>query len=261
MSPHVSGQQPHGVSVATLTTPRLDRKVVPVKEKRSLIMAKLITPGITIVGWTVTGTSGDDTIYALTGNDTIYGLGGNDTIYGGTGGGGNYIDGGAGDDIITAYDGNDVLVGGDGNDYLQGGAGADSLYGGAGVDSADYYSSTAGVYVDLSTGYGYYGDAAETFPVGIIAPEAQRLLVVTRESLLRAVDQVRPGRRVSDIGFAVQTHVEAHGFLAEALDRIVQGMAEAPEMVAGPGPPMTLSAFLVMREKRKSVEMSLDAAR
>ena len=67
--------------------------------------------------------------------------------------------------------------------------------------------------VDLGILYkGYYGDAAETFPVGIIAPEAQRLLVVTRESLLRAVEQVRPGHRVSDIGFAVQSHVEAHGF-------------------------------------------------
>jgi methionyl aminopeptidase len=67
--------------------------------------------------------------------------------------------------------------------------------------------------VDLGVLYkGYYGDAAETFPVGVIAPEAQRLLDVTREALLKAVDQVRPGRRVSDIGFAVQSHVEAHGF-------------------------------------------------
>ena len=67
--------------------------------------------------------------------------------------------------------------------------------------------------VDLGVLYkGYYGDAAETFPVGAIAPEAQRLLDVTREALLKAVDQVRPGRRVSDIGFAVQSHVEAHGF-------------------------------------------------
>jgi methionyl aminopeptidase len=67
--------------------------------------------------------------------------------------------------------------------------------------------------VDLGILYnGYYGDAAETFPVGLIAPEAQRLLLVTRESLLRAVEQARPGRRVSDIGHAVQSHVEANGF-------------------------------------------------
>ncbi len=67
--------------------------------------------------------------------------------------------------------------------------------------------------VDLGVLYnGYYGDAAETFPVGVIAPGAQRLLDVTRDALLRAVDQARPGHRVSDIGYAVQTHVEAHGF-------------------------------------------------
>jgi methionyl aminopeptidase len=67
--------------------------------------------------------------------------------------------------------------------------------------------------VDLGILYGgYYGDAAETFPVGAISKEAQRLLDVTREALVHAVDEVRPGRRVSDIGSAVQSHVEAHGF-------------------------------------------------
>ena len=67
--------------------------------------------------------------------------------------------------------------------------------------------------VDLGILYnGYYGDAAETFPVGDITTEAQRLLDVTRDALAKAVEQVRPGRRVSDIGFAVQSHVEEHGF-------------------------------------------------
>jgi len=59
---------------------------------------------------------------------------------------------------------------------------------------------------------GYFGDAAETFAVGTIKPEAERLLQVTREALLRAVAAARPGNRVSDIGHAVQTHVETHGF-------------------------------------------------
>jgi methionyl aminopeptidase len=67
--------------------------------------------------------------------------------------------------------------------------------------------------VDLGILYkGYYGDAAETYPVGAIETKAQRLLDVTRESLQRAIDKVRPGNRVSDIGHAVQTHVEAAGF-------------------------------------------------
>ena len=59
---------------------------------------------------------------------------------------------------------------------------------------------------------GYYGDAARTFAVGQIAPEAQRLLEVTEESLRRAVAQVRPGGRLSDIGHAVQKYAESQGF-------------------------------------------------
>jgi methionyl aminopeptidase len=59
---------------------------------------------------------------------------------------------------------------------------------------------------------GYFGDAAETYAVGPISPEAERLLRVTRESLLLGVEQARPGNRVSDIGHAVQRHVEAHGY-------------------------------------------------
>jgi len=48
--------------------------------------------------------------------------------------------------------------------------------------------------------------------VGTVTPEARRLLDVTREALMKAVAQARPGNRVSDIGHAVQTHVEASGF-------------------------------------------------
>jgi methionyl aminopeptidase len=67
--------------------------------------------------------------------------------------------------------------------------------------------------VDLGILYqGYYGDAAETFAVGRIDSEAQRLLDVTREALGLAVEQARPGKRVSDIGHAVQSHVETAGF-------------------------------------------------
>jgi methionyl aminopeptidase len=59
---------------------------------------------------------------------------------------------------------------------------------------------------------GYYGDAARTFAVGTIDPEAQRLLEVTEEALRRAVAQVRPGGRLSDIGHAVQRYAESNGF-------------------------------------------------
>jgi methionyl aminopeptidase len=59
---------------------------------------------------------------------------------------------------------------------------------------------------------GYYGDAARTFAVGRIDETASRLLDVTREALELAIEQARVGNRVSDIGHAVQTHVERHGF-------------------------------------------------
>jgi methionyl aminopeptidase len=59
---------------------------------------------------------------------------------------------------------------------------------------------------------GYYGDSAVTVPVGRVSEEAKTLLRVTDESLYKAIDAVRPGARVSDIGHAVQTHVEAFGF-------------------------------------------------
>lgn len=67
--------------------------------------------------------------------------------------------------------------------------------------------------VDLGILYkGYYGDSAETFPVGRVGETAERLLRVTREALALGVEQARAGNRVSDIGHAVQSHVEASGF-------------------------------------------------
>lgn len=59
---------------------------------------------------------------------------------------------------------------------------------------------------------GYYGDAAQTFAVGEVSPRALELMEVTRQALDLAVEQVRPGNRLSDIGHAVQVHVEKHGF-------------------------------------------------
>jgi len=59
---------------------------------------------------------------------------------------------------------------------------------------------------------GYYGDCAVTVPVGEIDSAAAELLKVTEESLFRGIDAVKPGARVSDIGAAVQQHVEAAGY-------------------------------------------------
>ena len=59
---------------------------------------------------------------------------------------------------------------------------------------------------------GFYGDSAVTVPVGRVAPDVTRLLQVTQEALGKGISQVRLGGRVSDIGHAIQEHVEAHGF-------------------------------------------------
>ena len=59
---------------------------------------------------------------------------------------------------------------------------------------------------------GFFGDSAVTVPVGQVSPDVTRLLQVTQEALSRGIDQVRLGGRVSDIGHAIQKHVEAHGF-------------------------------------------------
>src|SRR5262249_62094562 len=51
-----------------------------------------------------------------------------------------------------------------------------------------------------------------TVPVGQISRETQKLLQVTRESLDRAIDKMRAGNRLGDVGNAVQRWVECHGF-------------------------------------------------
>jgi methionyl aminopeptidase len=59
---------------------------------------------------------------------------------------------------------------------------------------------------------GFYGDAAITLPVGSIKPEAEHLMKVTEESLLRGIAQAKAGNRLYDISHAIQSHVESNGY-------------------------------------------------
>jgi methionyl aminopeptidase len=59
---------------------------------------------------------------------------------------------------------------------------------------------------------GLHADAAMTLPVGRIAPEAERLLRVTRECLAAGIAQARLGNHVGDIGHAVQKVAEDAGY-------------------------------------------------
>lgn len=59
---------------------------------------------------------------------------------------------------------------------------------------------------------GFVGDAARTYPVGTISPQASKLLNVTRESLYKGIEKAVSGNRLHDISAAIQSHVEANGF-------------------------------------------------
>src|ERR1041384_5286258 len=59
---------------------------------------------------------------------------------------------------------------------------------------------------------GFVGDAAITVPVGKVTPKAETLMRTTRECLELAIEEMRPGRHIGDIGAAVQEHAESRGF-------------------------------------------------
>lgn len=59
---------------------------------------------------------------------------------------------------------------------------------------------------------GYHGDTSRMFFLGEPSIQARRLVEVTRECLYRGIEQVRPGAHLGDIGHAIQSHAERHGF-------------------------------------------------
>ncbi len=78
------------------------------------------------------------------------------------------------------------------------------------LKAGDIVSIDCGVVLD-----GYYGDSAITVAVGgdeALTPELKKLLEVTEASLKRAIEKMRIGNTVGDVGAAVQDIVEANGF-------------------------------------------------
>lgn len=55
---------------------------------------------------------------------------------------------------------------------------------------------------------GYYADSNHTFYCGTVSEDARRLTEVTRECLLKGIEQVFPGNHLSNIGFKIQKHAE-----------------------------------------------------
>ena len=102
------------------------------------------------------------------------------------------------------------------------------------LKKGDVLSVDIGVVLD-----GWVADAARTFAVGEVSPVATKLLEVTEGSLLKAVEQCRPGNRLGDVSHAIQEHVEAAGFsIVRSLvgHGIGRSMHEEPQ-IPNYGPP------------------------
>lgn len=75
------------------------------------------------------------------------------------------------------------------------------------LKEGDIVSVDVGAYID-----GYHGDCADTFGVGEISPEAQRLIEVTRRSFFDGIAQAIPGQRIGDVSSRIQQTAEEAGF-------------------------------------------------
>lgn len=75
------------------------------------------------------------------------------------------------------------------------------------LKEGDILSMDFGVFYN-----GYYGDAAITVPVGKVSEVARGLMETTKKALFLGIEQAAPGKRLSDISHAIQSHVEAAGF-------------------------------------------------
>jgi len=75
------------------------------------------------------------------------------------------------------------------------------------LKDGEILSIDAGAIVD-----GWHADAAVTVPVGQVSPQAAKLMSVTEEALRRAIAAAVVGKRLGDIGAAVQRFVETQGF-------------------------------------------------
>ena len=118
-------------------------------------------------GFAVNGTAQNDFMTALVGGGVINGLGGSDEIFGSAvsdtifgGSGFDTLYGGQGADVLEGGADEDFLYGGLSNDTMRGGAGADAMFGGTGRDMATYSDSPGAVFIDLSTGSGFFAHAA-----------------------------------------------------------------------------------------------------
>lgn len=95
-------------------------------------------------------------------------------------------------------------------------------------EDGDIISVDCGVFKN-----GYFGDSAYTFAIGEISKEVQNLLRVTKESLYKGIDTAIAGKRLGDVGYAIQNHCEKEGYgvVRELVGHgIGKSLHEAPEV-------------------------------
>ena len=100
---------------------------------------------------------------------------------------------------------------------------------------------------------GWHGDSSRMFLVGDVALKARRLIDVTYECLMIGIEQAKPGRRLGDIGAAIQKHAEAsrygvvREFCGHGLGRLFH---DAPEVIhagrPGTGPELKPGMFFTI---------------
>lgn len=81
---------------------------------------------------------------------------------------------------------------------------------------------------------GYYGDAAYTFPLGEIEDNVRKLLEVTNRSLYLGIEQAVAGKRLGDIGYAIQHYCEREHHFSVVRELVGHGVGrnlhEPPEV-------------------------------
>lgn len=83
-----------------------------------------------------------------------------------------------------------------------------------GIPSADRILREGDIVkIDVGACYhGFHGDSANTFGVGKISEDAEKLIRTTRESFFRAAEKATSGARLGDIGFAVSEYAQSFGY-------------------------------------------------
>ncbi|SDK83759.1 methionyl aminopeptidase [Maridesulfovibrio ferrireducens] len=109
------------------------------------------------------------------------------------------------------------------------------------------------VSIDMGVVYkGFYGDSARTYPVGSVPATTQMLLDVTRESLMKGIEQAHPGNNLYDVSRAIQEYAESFGygivrrFVGHGIGRNLHEKPEVPNFVPAGLPGVNLRTGMVI---------------